>query len=569
MRPTFVTFFNWVKGIDMADRQNDMTDEQAVAAPALDARASAVRCKWRYAPLFVMLPLFSCLYYYITTLPGRSTLAHDEMWGATAANLSFFDAINFTLRFDVHPPLYYAQLNLWALAGHSDMWLQANSVAWLLGAATIAFYLVLKKCDGLSATIAAALILSSPMLIGYSVLVRMYTFLSFLTLAGLMASENILESISDRSVVRPRQWLVLLLVQIAVIYSYAIGVLIVVANFLYTLLEAWNIRTPRRFFVRWAAMNIALGLLALPVIANSFIRQAGHAASPGFEDVLSSLTQLTVGTSLYGIGIRGVLLFVILLSLFGGAATLSVRSRNLIVSYCVFPIAFAVIASHVLKPMWLTHSFLFCVPIALVAVGHFVGTLFKRFPRIAGTQFKSGAAIFAAVMVILGSITGIRNAIPEKVPNYPVLVADLKRNVLSGDCVVALNTFDVFWGLSRYLVGTGWNEGLQIQAAPAQRWKTIMAAIPPGLALWLDLAPRSDRFDYGNIHVIGGYPKDMGPSCQRAFFVGGSPDFENVPAAVRSAPLLAASGPVMIRGPQRVGNAAQRSVLVPQHEIGQ
>lgn len=312
----------------MADQQNDMTDEKAVAAPALDARASAVRCEWRYAPLFVMLPLFSCLYYFITTLPGRSTLAHDEMWGA----LSFFDAIEFTLRFDVHPPLYYAQLNLWALAGHSDMWLQANSVAWLLGTATLAFYLVRKKSDGLSATIAAALILSSPMLIGYSVLVRMYTFLSFLTLAGLMASENILESISDRSVVRPRQWLVLLLVQIAVIYSYATGVIIVVANFLYTLLEAWNLRAPRRFFVRWAAMNIALGLLALPVIANSFIRQVGHAASPGFEDVLSSLTQLTVGTSLYGIGIRGVLLFVILLSLFGGAATLV---RALAQPHCV------------------------------------------------------------------------------------------------------------------------------------------------------------------------------------------------------------------------------------------
>lgn len=545
-----------------------MTRNQAVSTSPLDASPLAFRRVWRYAPLFMMLPLFSFIYRYTTILPGRSTLNHDEMWGATNANLSFFDAMVFTLRFDVHPPLYYAQLNLWALAGHSDKWLQANSAVWLLGSAIIAFYLVAKKWDGLSAAITAAFILSCPMLIGYSVIVRMYTFLSFLTLAGLMASENILERISDRSVVKPRQYLVLFLIQITIMYSHSTGIIIVIANFLYIFLAAWKLNVSRSFFVHWMKMNIALGFLALPAIANSFLRQVSHPSSPGLADVFSSLTQLIIGKGLYDIGISDLILFVIVLLLFGGAASVSVRARNLIGTYCVFPIAFGFVASHVLRPMWLTYVFLFCVPVAFVAVGDFIGMSSKHFFCMAGKQAKSVVAVFAGVIVILQTWTGIRNASSEKLPNYPIVVADLKDNVISGDCVVAVNTFDVFWGLSRYLAGTGWNEGLQIQAPPMQRWKTIMAAIPSGLAHWLDLVPRSDRFNYGNIQVIAGYPTDIDSSCQRAFFVGFSRDFESVPAAVRSAPLFEASGPLMIRGPLRLDNVVRSSAPVPQHEVG-
>ncbi len=32
------------------------------------------------------------------------------------------------LRFDIHPPLYYFQLSLWTLGGHSDFWLMLNTV---------------------------------------------------------------------------------------------------------------------------------------------------------------------------------------------------------------------------------------------------------------------------------------------------------------------------------------------------------------------------------------------------------------------------------------------------------
>ena len=34
------------------------------------------------------------------------------------------------LRFDLHPPLYYLQLSLWALVSHDDVWLMANSIFW-------------------------------------------------------------------------------------------------------------------------------------------------------------------------------------------------------------------------------------------------------------------------------------------------------------------------------------------------------------------------------------------------------------------------------------------------------
>jgi hypothetical protein len=63
--------------------------------------------------------LFACLYVYVIIQPGRLTLAQDELWGTTS-NLSLFDAIVFTLRSDIRPPILRTAES--RLLGNNDLW---------------------------------------------------------------------------------------------------------------------------------------------------------------------------------------------------------------------------------------------------------------------------------------------------------------------------------------------------------------------------------------------------------------------------------------------------------------
>jgi len=505
-------------------------------------------------PLLGLMVLFVSLWIYLGTQPGRSTLNHDEMWGATAANLSLFDAIVFTLRFDIHPPLYYAQLNLWSAFGHSDQWLQLNSAVWLVGAATIVFHIIRKNCDILSAGVAAALMLTSPMLVGYSLLVRMYTFLCFLTAVGIMLSDNILLSLARHEVIMRREWIMLFIVQAITVYSYALGFIISGATYAYILLEGRRLGASRTFFLRLTEFNMLLGLVALPAIGNSLVRQAGHGAKPTYDLVLSSATELLVGEKLAHLGSGTAILFLALAIALGAAIRLSPRSRNLAIAFLALPMTFVFAVSYALRPVWITYIFLFCVPVFHLALGYGIYAAQRRNAWVKFKEHRLAAITAAAVLIVLTqTLTIIKNARVEKVPNYPALLARYEGN--PGDCIAALDTFDVFWGLSRYIVGAHWNGGLRVQGEPVRRWKTILASLPRDWAKAFHLIPTSDRVSHAGITVIAGYPSRLDDNCRRLFVAGKETDFESESQAFSKIPVQAESGPVAIRGP--ISNNAQ------------
>ncbi len=57
-------------------------------------------------------------------------LWYDEIFGATFAAQSLFDATIAAVRFDIHPPVWVQQLQIWSQAGLSDTWLLSNSICW-------------------------------------------------------------------------------------------------------------------------------------------------------------------------------------------------------------------------------------------------------------------------------------------------------------------------------------------------------------------------------------------------------------------------------------------------------
>ena len=291
----------------------------------IDSNLGVRRLRISSGKSFIAAFFIAFLFFYleIIELPKNSVISTDELWGATLTTLPFFKSIVFVLQFDVHPPLYYMQLNLWSLAGHSDQWLQLNSLAWLLATATIVWHLVKRHYNSLAALIAAAFTLTSPSLVYYAFEVRMNTFLGFLTVLGLLLSETLFETFVRSGMPSRRQWFTIFLADLAVCYSYATGSIIIIAHFCYGLLSGYQLQLPRRFFLRWIILHVALGLLSLPVVINSMVRQVGHAALPDALEVVSSVTQLFVGLSVDRLGVLTFSSFAILcLTLIGFLVTL-------------------------------------------------------------------------------------------------------------------------------------------------------------------------------------------------------------------------------------------------------
>jgi mannosyltransferase len=489
-----------------------------------------------------ILGLAAGFYGLIASLPGKAVVTEDELWAASLANLSFLKSIAFVLRFDNHPPLYYMQLNLWALAGHSDRWLQLNSAFWLLATGAVVLALVRRRAGVVAALIAAGLALSSPILVDYALELRMYAFLGFLSVLGLLLAERLLETIARTGTAPRRQWLAIFLGCLAIIYSFAIGPIIIVAHFVYGTLIARRAGLGRGFHLRWFGLHAALAALAVPVIANSVLRGAGHALSPDAAAVASTLTDLAVGTHAGRLGLWTVPALAIL-GLAGLAALVTVATaRDLLIAYLVLPLALVFAVSHTVTPIWLTRAFVFAVPVFAVAIGRALGDWRYRIP------WPILAAAAGCVICLQGA-TAYRNESVPKEPDYAALMAEFRSRMAAGDCLVAFQGLDAFWGAARYFAGPDWGDALAIQAPPAGRWVRIMAAVPPTLASRLGWTALSDRFEHDGIHLIAGDPPDLSQTCGRIFLIGKTPEFSGPAEALRDAPVVAASGWVSIRGP--------------------
>ncbi len=132
---------------------------------------------------------------------GTKGMWLDETFSVWLANHSVADMLQWIVKIDQHPPLYYLMLHFW-IACFGDTPYYTRLLSALFGAGTIPIiYLIGKRMSGVLVGLAAAVFLTlSPFHIYFAQETRMYTLLTFNTAVAIYALVRLL---TDSRAVRP------------------------------------------------------------------------------------------------------------------------------------------------------------------------------------------------------------------------------------------------------------------------------------------------------------------------------------------------------------------------------
>ena len=183
---------------------------------------------------------------------GRSDLWLDEALSANIASLPLAD-IPAALERDGHPPLYYALLHAWGLAGDSDWWHRALSGVVSVAGLPLA-YLAGRRLGrrgaarGLGGRRVGLITLGVwavlPFAVRYGSETRMYALVSTLVLAGYLLVDNLLREPARPDQPTPRAW------------GSAVGLAVVTGTLLLT-----------HYWALW--LGAAVAVLALVVVVRA------------------------------------------------------------------------------------------------------------------------------------------------------------------------------------------------------------------------------------------------------------------------------------------------------------
>lgn len=113
-------------------------------------------------------------------LLGAKGMWLDETFSVWLAGMGAADMLDWIIRIDQHPPLYYLLLHAWVAVG-GDTAYAVRLLSALIGAATIPIiYLIGRRIGGTAVGVTAAVLLAvSPLNISFAQETRMYTLLTF------------------------------------------------------------------------------------------------------------------------------------------------------------------------------------------------------------------------------------------------------------------------------------------------------------------------------------------------------------------------------------------------------
>ncbi|MGB3401638.1 MAG: glycosyltransferase family 39 protein [Microcoleaceae cyanobacterium] len=239
-----------------------------------------------WLPLGVIVLLATILRLYQL---GTESLWIDEM-------LSIWDAerLNDILTLPYVRPFYFLLLAGWMQLGTSDVWLRGLSVILGIASVFLTYQLGRRLVGEATGQIAALIMALSPLFINHSQEIRMYTLVSFLSLAGTLAMSYALQrptfpTLATWSIART-----------ALLVTNVNTVLIVLPDLL---IVCWKYRQKFQTLFAWAAGFTVTGLFFLPPfwaltfggVSQDFMSsQVGDYSKPGILQVVGMITQFVV-----------------------------------------------------------------------------------------------------------------------------------------------------------------------------------------------------------------------------------------------------------------------------------
>ncbi len=433
----------------------------------------------RYFSIFILAFALTCLWNFAAG--SSSPVSGDDIWAATSVMGRWLDTIVFTLRFDLHPPLYYFLLNIWAVVSQSDLWLRASSV-FIHALLVVSCYVVAKRRSGDEkvALLACLLVLISPALLDYSNNLRMYGLIALLSVWIFHFTESIVSE-------NYKHWLLLFVLELALVYTHAIGIIFVFFHFLYGLICLTGEARGKLF--RWIVHHALIFIASIPVLLNSLVRSAEHAAIPSPLDMASLYSMVWLPP--------GEFKLVALVVSVGFIALLVANKRHWKVGLCyvVSPIFIYFAVSVLVKPLWLGRNFIFSFPILLIVFSQWV---------VCNSALNGRIKYTLVVALIVSCLTSQWLSVLNLPPgNFSITLRDIqnKKNMTDRLCIVVPESIDKYWSLMRYTVGTEWGNPLVIQPESSERWIGIINKIPEGISEFLKLKPKQ-HFATGNGYVV-------------------------------------------------------------------
>ncbi len=139
---------------------------------------------WKIVAIFAIIAAVGLYVWLCWANIGKWSIWFDESFGAYLIRFNVADIAKYTAH-DVHPPLYYLLLKLWAaIFGNSDVALRSLSVVFGAGVIIAGFGLTKKMFGRAAAFIVLLLLALSPMLVRYGFEARMYTMVAFVAIVA-------------------------------------------------------------------------------------------------------------------------------------------------------------------------------------------------------------------------------------------------------------------------------------------------------------------------------------------------------------------------------------------------
>lgn len=466
----------------------------------------------RLVPLAGLVVLACWLRWRAGTVDG---LWLDEVFGASYANLGFLETIVAVLRFDIHPPLYYLQLNAWAKVANSDAGLLLNSVLWSL-ASVLLVYAGVRRNDGtVVALLASFMVALAGSEVFYGSELRMYAMLGVNVLALWLVAERWVDTTSPRAFVA----LLILLTTLTMLHSVAFvaaGCVLV-----YLLIRLWQTGQAHRW-KSWFVVALCAFVLLLPWLVNASFRSVSHAVVPDLRVMGDTLAGWLLG---YFPNVpsrsRYLALAVVVSAIVFTLGWGDQRSRAVMFAFVVFPVVGIAAVSWLLRPIWLDRTLAFAAPFLVVGLVQAVAHIAQR-ERIRYMALGMLAAFWCLLILVIGQLAE-RSLISRKMEFREAASFIAESNVHGVAVYVPVNFR--FWGMARYLVGPQWGSLLKVQdpqrVDTSDTWTGIYRRLGDQWIGRLGLQPTSRTIDAGRFHVwIGLSPLPAEVVQTGYFFVG-------------------------------------------------